>query len=73
MTEKYKDAVPKLEKHAVLPEVLVIHHEEPAEVKCFDVEKEIVVDTDCAAAVLRGANIFAPGVIAMMSGNKCSL
>ncbi|XP_044754088.1 tRNA (cytosine(72)-C(5))-methyltransferase NSUN6 [Coccinella septempunctata] len=30
--------------------------------------KEVVVDKDCGAAVLRGAHIFAPGVLGMVSG-----
>uniref|UniRef100_A0A6P7G4J9 Methyltransferase NSUN6 n=1 Tax=Diabrotica virgifera virgifera TaxID=50390 RepID=A0A6P7G4J9_DIAVI len=38
----------------------------PAGFKKFD--KEIIVDTDCAAAILRGAHIFAPGVLGMVSG-----
>ncbi|XP_045475660.1 tRNA (cytosine(72)-C(5))-methyltransferase NSUN6 [Harmonia axyridis] len=29
--------------------------------------KEVIIDTDCGAAVLRGAHIFAPGVLGMMS------
>lgn len=29
--------------------------------------KEVIVDTDCGAAVLRGAHIFAPGVVGMLS------
>lgn len=32
--------------------------------------KEIIVDASCAAAVLRGAHIYAPGVINMLSGTK---
>ncbi|XP_072379495.1 tRNA (cytosine(72)-C(5))-methyltransferase NSUN6 [Diabrotica undecimpunctata] len=38
----------------------------PAEFKKFD--KEIIVDTDCASAILRGAHIYAPGVLGMVSG-----
>lgn len=33
-------------------------------------EKEVIVDTCCAAAVLRGAHIFAPGVMGMTSGKS---
>ena len=32
-------------------------------------EKEIMVDTDCGTAVLRGADIFAPGVLAASASN----
>lgn len=31
---------------------------------------EIVVDIHCAAAVLRGAHVFAPGIMGMQSGAK---
>ncbi|CAG9829992.1 unnamed protein product [Diabrotica balteata] len=31
-------------------------------------DKEIIVDTDCASAILRGAHIYAPGVLGMVSG-----
>lgn len=30
---------------------------------------EVIVDVHCAAAILRGANIFAPGVIGMQQGD----
>ncbi|XP_066252617.1 tRNA (cytosine(72)-C(5))-methyltransferase NSUN6 [Euwallacea similis] len=32
--------------------------------------KEVIVDVDCAAALLRGAHIYAPGVMAMVSGTQ---
>lgn len=32
--------------------------------------KEVIVDVNCAAAVLRGAHIYAPGVLGMQSGVK---
>ena len=32
------------------------------------VEKEVIVDSVCGAAVLRGADIFVPGVLAAHSG-----
>lgn len=32
--------------------------------------KEIIVDGSCAAAVLRGAHIYSPGVLAMQSNTK---
>lgn len=31
-------------------------------------DKEIIVDVECACAVLRGANIYAPGILGMSSG-----
>lgn len=32
--------------------------------------KEVIIDADCAAAVLRGAHIYAPGVLGMQIGSK---
>ncbi|XP_066147003.1 tRNA (cytosine(72)-C(5))-methyltransferase NSUN6 [Euwallacea fornicatus] len=32
--------------------------------------KEVIVDVDCATALLRGAHIYAPGVMAMVSGTQ---
>lgn len=34
--------------------------------------KEIIVDAACAAAILRGAHIYAPGVLAMQTSTKCN-
>lgn len=31
--------------------------------------KEVIVDANCGAAILRGANVFGPGVMAMPKGN----
>lgn len=36
-------------------------------------EKEVIVDIYCGAAVLRGANIFRPGVMGLVSGNKYTI
>lgn len=34
--------------------------------------KEVIVDVICGAAVLRGAHIFAPGILAMQTNTKCN-
>lgn len=57
-----------MEKHPILEEVIVIHHAVKTELNLENINKEIIVDTECASAVLRGANVYAPGVMAMMSG-----
>ncbi|XP_023310788.1 putative methyltransferase NSUN6 isoform X2 [Anoplophora glabripennis] len=58
-----------VEKHLLIPNVIVIQHD--LEKKILEkYDKEVVVDVDCASAVLRGAHIYAPGVLAMMSGTQ---
>lgn len=55
-----------------IPEVVLIKNgKTAAELPALDTTlKEIIVDASCGAAVLRGAHIFAPGVIGMLSGTK---
>ena len=38
----------------------------------FQVDHEVMVDVACGMAVLRGANIFTAGILAMSHGNKPS-
>lgn len=54
----------------VLPNVVVINHIEVNQEKLDKFENEVMVDVDCAAAVLRGAHIYAPGVLSMISGTS---
>ncbi|KAJ8918586.1 hypothetical protein NQ315_013091 [Exocentrus adspersus] len=58
----------KVEIPAIIPNVVIIHSYFKEGFDRYD--KEIIVDVDCAAAVLRGAHVYAPGVLAMMSGTK---
>lgn len=53
-----------------LPEMLCISPLDTTENKYDDCRKELIVDTSCGAAVLRGAHIYAPGVLAMESGTQ---
>lgn len=56
---------PTVSPHPVLPDLLVVEGSGPHQ---FDpVQKEIYVDSSCGMAVLRGANIFAPGIV----GSNC--
>ncbi|KAK3743413.1 hypothetical protein QZH41_011525, partial [Actinostola sp. cb2023] len=53
-------------RHDVIPDVLIIpgygpHHRVPS-------KKEVIVDTYCGTAVLRGADVYAPGVMATHPG-----
>ncbi|XP_037939833.1 tRNA (cytosine(72)-C(5))-methyltransferase NSUN6 [Teleopsis dalmanni] len=68
LKEKYTEE-PKVFQIPELPEMVCISKvEEPIH---EDIErKEVIVDTSCASAVLRGAHIYAPGVLAMESGTK---
>lgn len=68
----YLPALPVVDKHMDLPEVLfigcidgkLISHEPRSDCK------EIIVDTSCAAAVLRGSHIYGVGCLAMQSNTK---
>lgn len=60
--------IPFVEIHPVLRNVIIINHLYVREENIERFSKEIIVDTECAAAVLRGANIYAPGIVGMMSG-----
>ncbi|XP_035688833.1 tRNA (cytosine(72)-C(5))-methyltransferase NSUN6-like isoform X1 [Branchiostoma floridae] len=53
---------PPVEPHPVLPDVLVIPTTGPHP-NLQHHTKEIMVDIHCGAAILRGAHIFAPGVL----------
>ena len=54
-------------------DVLLIQGSGP-HVDLAPVEKEVIVDLHCGAAVLRGADIFVPGVMAAHPGefHQCS-
>lgn len=63
----------QVREHPRLTDVLLIDGSGP-HVDLVPVEKEIVVDLHCGAAVLRGADLFAPGVMAAHPGEyTCSL
>ncbi|XP_065361101.1 tRNA (cytosine(72)-C(5))-methyltransferase NSUN6 [Calliphora vicina] len=68
LKQRYK-LPPKIHTLPDLPELLCIG---PTEIspKPNEQQKEIIVDTCCGAAVLRGAHIYAIGVLAMESGTK---
>lgn len=60
------DLVPELAE-AIRIGRLAAHPAEPRHAA-----KEIIVDVACAAAILRGAHIYAPGVLAMQTNTKCN-
>ncbi|XP_050299786.1 tRNA (cytosine(72)-C(5))-methyltransferase NSUN6 [Anthonomus grandis grandis] len=53
-----------------LDNTVLIKHLEVKHSSFVKYQNEIIVDTICAAAVLRGANIYAPGVLGMVSGTQ---
>ena len=53
--------------HPTVDDVLLIQGSGP-HVDLTPVEKEVIVDLHCGAAVLRGADIFVPGVMAAHPG-----
>lgn len=53
----------------MLPDVLVIKRSKTnTELKKHD--KGVVIDCNCGSAVLRGSNIYAPGVLSMETSTK---
>ena len=54
-------------EHHLLKDILLIHGSGPYD-DLVPAVKEIVVDSHCGAAILRGANIYAPGVMAAHPG-----
>lgn len=65
---------PKLYEVPSIPEVLCISPTSfnvvDMKQKQSDLQREVVVDSCCGAALLRGAHIYAPGVLAMEAGTK---
>ncbi|XP_016959276.1 tRNA (cytosine(72)-C(5))-methyltransferase NSUN6 [Drosophila biarmipes] len=66
---RYGQASPKVYGLPSLPEVLCIGPlaERLTQTYADPELKEVIVDTSCGAALLRGAHIYAPGVLAMES------
>ncbi|SPP87395.1 tRNA (cytosine(72)-C(5))-methyltransferase NSUN6 [Drosophila guanche] len=72
LSKRYGQRAPRIYGLADLPEVLCIAPLE-AELVLREPDptlKEIIVDTSCGAALLRGAHIYAPGVLAMESNTQ---
>ena len=58
-------------QHPLLNDVLLVRSENEDSTNYQCCEKEVIVDTSCGSAVLRGADIFAPGVLAAHPGLFC--
>lgn len=68
----YLPCIPLIERFEPLPEIIIIQSidENVINKNPHISYKEVVVDYSCAAAVLRGAHIYCPGVLAMQSNTK---
>lgn len=55
-------------EHYRLNDILLIHGSGPDNADLVPVVKEVVVDLHCGTAILRGADIYAPGVMAAHPG-----
>nr|XP_022907748.1 putative methyltransferase NSUN6 [Onthophagus taurus] len=58
----------KVEIHPILKEVIIIHNIPIERLDLNKKKQEVIIDVHCGASVLRGAHIFAPGVIGMQKG-----
>ncbi|XP_031637499.1 tRNA (cytosine(72)-C(5))-methyltransferase NSUN6 isoform X2 [Contarinia nasturtii] len=64
--------LPLIERFDAIPEMIMIHSldERAINKKPCPERKEVIVDGPCAAAVLRGAHIYCPGILAMQTNTK---
>ncbi|KAH8370465.1 hypothetical protein KR093_003587 [Drosophila rubida] len=70
LKQRYGQQAPRVYGLDELPEILCIA---PLDIKTSqydDTLRQVIVDTSCGAALLRGAHIFAPGVLAMETGTQ---
>ena len=58
---------PEVSVHPQVPDALVIPNFGPRDDLCVE-ERVVVVDVHCGAAVMRGADVFAPGVLCAPKG-----
>ncbi|KAL1509085.1 hypothetical protein ABEB36_003881 [Hypothenemus hampei] len=62
--------IAKAEFSILVDNVIEIKHVPSDLSSSIQESKEIIVDVECAAAVLRGAHIYAPGILGMQSGTQ---
>ncbi|XP_065214324.1 tRNA (cytosine(72)-C(5))-methyltransferase NSUN6 [Planococcus citri] len=58
--------LPSIKVHDTIPECITIGRLNEAQLDLIPVPDEVIVDAFCGAAVLRGAHVFAPGVLGML-------
>ncbi|XP_049956448.1 tRNA (cytosine(72)-C(5))-methyltransferase NSUN6 isoform X1 [Schistocerca serialis cubense] len=62
------DEMPQVFVHPKLPETVVVGPWNVNELDLDIKQQEVIVDVACGIAVLRGADVFAPGVMGMQTG-----
>ena len=62
-----------VQPHPELLDVLLVPCQGPRTAEIKHSQHEVMVDAKCGAAILRGADIFAPGVLAATPCNHSSL
>ncbi|XP_071446036.1 tRNA (cytosine(72)-C(5))-methyltransferase NSUN6 [Hetaerina americana] len=67
-----KDSIslPDIFIHPSLPDLIVLGPVKHSAEHSINSEKNVIVDSACGAAVLRGAHVYAPGVLGMPAGVK---
>lgn len=77
MTISHPNLMPLVSIHPEIPDVItispVVH--DAQDLNCDSIKpepnlKEVIVDVTCGAALLRGAHLYAPGVLAMPAQTK---
>ena len=65
----YSRPLPAIKTYEQMPELMIVNAWDDEIVLDLIIQsKEIIVDAKCGEAVLRGANVFAPGIIGMPHG-----
>ncbi|XP_049809806.1 tRNA (cytosine(72)-C(5))-methyltransferase NSUN6 isoform X4 [Schistocerca nitens] len=64
------DEMPQVFVHPKLPETVVVCPWNVSELDLDVKQQEVIVDVACGIAVLRGADVFAPGVMGMQTGTQ---
>ncbi len=60
-----------MRSHSIIPECVIIDRVNEEHLDLTRKSNEIIVDPVCGAAVLRGAHVFAPGVMGMLPSKLC--
>ncbi|XP_046391354.1 tRNA (cytosine(72)-C(5))-methyltransferase NSUN6 [Ischnura elegans] len=66
----YSESLPDLFVHPLIRDVIVLGPRKTPAVQSAPYGKDVIVDSICGAAVLRGAHVYAPGVLGMPAGIK---
>lgn len=59
-------------QHDQIPELVIVSNRSKSRIVSHIFETEVIVDAVCGTAVLRGAHVFAPGVLGISKGTNIS-